>query len=232
MVGTVNEWSITVAGAAPLLAMGVPGTSTSWLAQQDAEQAIVVGTSLWAGQTHAAQVPSIDVQVMDLPAGQLGLAWGKTIVLDITANGAGWNVGLATPVAGQFDLLTVVTHEIGHLLGNDHSTDTHNVMAATLPVGTRRLPSVEPSMMEPALVASLPSLQVNTRTPVVELPTPAKSLDPVADTNFDLFLAPLVMDRAQQITSNPEAYEVRMLDDILDEETELVEEELLDLLLS
>ena len=39
-------------------------------------------------------------------------------------------------------------------------------------------------------------------------------------------------DRVQQSTGSPEALEVRMLDDIMDEETELVAEELLDLLLS
>ena len=94
------------------------------------------------------------------------------------------------------------------------------------------MPGLEPSMIEPVLVATLPNLQVNTTTPVVELPTPAKSLDPVAETNFDLLLAPLVMDRVEQMTSSPQAYEVRILDDILDEETELVEEELPDLLLS
>jgi hypothetical protein len=40
----------------------------------------------------------------------------------------------------QVDLLTVVSHEIGHLLGYDHCTDAHALMAETLPAGTRRLP--------------------------------------------------------------------------------------------
>ena len=98
---------------------------------------------------------SLEVQaaIADLPAGQLGETFGNTITLDVNANGAGWYVqpmtgngsellNLPLPVAGRVDLLTVVTHEIGHMLGYDHSVDVHDVMAATLPLATRRLPGV------------------------------------------------------------------------------------------
>ena len=45
------------------------------------------------------------------------------------------------PAAGKMDLLTVVEHELGHELGlNDVDPGTHpgDLMASTLPTGTRR----------------------------------------------------------------------------------------------
>ena len=43
-----------------------------------------------------------------------------------------------SPAAGHVDLLTVVMHEMGHALGHTHDELT-DVMASTLPLGTRRL---------------------------------------------------------------------------------------------
>ncbi|NLF70791.1 MAG: tandem-95 repeat protein, partial [Candidatus Anammoximicrobium sp.] len=40
----------------------------------------------------------------------------------------------------SFDLLTVIAHELGHVLGLDHAADEDGLMAETLPAGVRRLP--------------------------------------------------------------------------------------------
>ena len=67
---------------------------------------------------------------------------GNQITIDATADGWGWNTDTSTVAAGKMDLLTVVEHELGHELGlSDVDPATHpgDLMAATLPTGTRRL---------------------------------------------------------------------------------------------
>ncbi len=80
----------------------------------------------------------------------LGLASGHTDRLAASAAGWGWFVGptawedseFTTPgnqgEQNRMDLLTVLEHEIGHLLGRDHQVD--GLMAETLTAGTRREP--------------------------------------------------------------------------------------------
>jgi predicted Zn-dependent protease len=43
-----------------------------------------------------------------------------------------------SPANERVDLLTVVLHELGHVLGFEH-TDSYSVMHEELPLGTRRL---------------------------------------------------------------------------------------------
>jgi hypothetical protein len=79
------------------------------------------------------------VVIEDLGGSYLGLTstLDNTIWIDNDAAGAGWSI-----LGGGMDLLTVVAHEMGHLLGlrdlydDDHADD---LMAGTLQIGVSRL---------------------------------------------------------------------------------------------
>ncbi len=118
-------------------------------------------TAFWAatGLTAAQQqaLASVNVQVADLAGARLGQASGNTITIDANAAGYGWYAdgpgdrddafrlignGLWQahedgPAAGRMDLLTVVMHELAHVLGQDHQD--HGLLASTLAAGTRKL---------------------------------------------------------------------------------------------
>lgn len=107
-------------------------------------------------QSHLAEVK---IGVADLPGATLAQTRGQTILIDTSAADYGWFIDLtpsdneefaldagegrlladATSVAfGRMDLLTVLTHEIGHVLGLSHDSDLA-VMTETLPSGQRVL---------------------------------------------------------------------------------------------
>jgi hypothetical protein len=94
-----------------------------------------------------------DVRVADLAGDYLGLTWDGTVWIDPTAAGHGWFIDptpaddsefpavAGSPAAGRMDLLTVVTHELGHVLGLDDVQDESDIMGEALPAGVRRLPT-------------------------------------------------------------------------------------------
>ena len=104
----------------------------------------------------------LQIAVGSLPDGVLGLATPGRITLDRDASGFGWFMD-ATPhdssefhafghdaqlafvnsaAFGRMDLLTAVTHEMGHHLGFGHSHE-HEAMQAALAPSTRMLPDLE-----------------------------------------------------------------------------------------
>lgn len=87
-----------------------------------------------------ATLQNISVTVADLDPGVLGLADGAVITIDDDGAGAGWSRSLTDVAADQYDLLTVVGHEIGHALGFDDSdivSDFQDLMNHQLTVGVR-----------------------------------------------------------------------------------------------
>ena len=131
----------------------------------DLTEVVSVATDLWrntgltSSQLH--QLTSIDVSIANLAGARLGQTIGNSITIDSNAANYGWFVD-ATPAdngefglvgsegllavgdsaaAGRMDLLTVVLHEIGHVLGRDDQFSGEaqsNVMQDALDMGRRR----------------------------------------------------------------------------------------------
>jgi len=97
--------------------------------------------ALGAGDSRLAALDSVTVHVGDLPQDEIGATLGYDIYIDGSAAGRGWfvdsspaersefaarldrDVLAALPGSaafGHMDLLTIVTHELGHVLGFDH----------------------------------------------------------------------------------------------------------------
>lgn len=145
--------SLNVAAATPV----EPSSATSLTEAElqpivDAAIAQMVRTS----PQQAALLASIQFQIADLPGTLLGQSLGTTVLIDRDAAGFGWFLD-STPDDGsefagsdgsggrllspqnttrkQVDLLSVVLHELGHALGEDH--DASGVMQSTLVPGVR-----------------------------------------------------------------------------------------------
>ena len=80
------------------------------------------------------------IEICDLSYREaLGVATPEAVWIDDDAAGYGWRIDRASEAGstyGEMDLLSVVTHELGHVLGLSHD-DPYDVMAATLAAGVR-----------------------------------------------------------------------------------------------
>ena len=141
------------AGGAALSANALPALTAAAIARWEA-------TGVSVPDSHSLR--SLLVRIGDLPGDQLAASHGHFILLDSTAAGNGWFVDttpddhaefsgdgsdalLGTVPAGRdhIDALTVLMHEMGHVLGQDDLSDesTSDLMSRTLPLGVRRLPT-------------------------------------------------------------------------------------------
>jgi hypothetical protein len=117
-----------------------------------------------------AVLKSADVQITSLPGKYLGMTAGNAVWIDQTAQGNGWFVD-PTPgddrefpaapgsaAAQGIDLLTVVEHELGHVLGLPDVQD-NSLMGETLTAGVRRNPTglvVQGAAATAVLVVTVP----------------------------------------------------------------------------
>jgi Matrixin len=138
----------------------------SWKISQNSSDFDSAGNSLsalfaaaQAGGKFASPQP-ITIGLGSLDGAVVAQATGSTITLDTNAAGHGWfvdttpndneeflatsdpNIWIAragSAADGKMDMLSVLLHEYGHVLGLDHSADTGDAMSAVLQPGVRKL---------------------------------------------------------------------------------------------
>ena len=130
-VGTVNT------GPVALIAASAPETIGSVAPMTNEQLAPVVANAkqLWTStgildRDQLLRLASAHVEIVNLDGLTLGLTDENIGIVVIDADAAGWGWG-----EGGIDLLTVVTHELGHVVGFAH--EDHGVMEPTLDPGTR-----------------------------------------------------------------------------------------------
>ncbi len=163
----------------PQLAAGTPTGAPGGVvlsASTDISSVVSAAEANWvAVGANPQSFQNVQVQIGTLSKGVLADTAGSVITIDASAGGFGWYTNTSSndfqPVAnsvdqsakagtaavGHMDLLTVVDHELGHVLGlPDVTTGADNLMTQTLSAGTRRLPtaSLLIGIVPPATMAS------------------------------------------------------------------------------
>ena len=214
----VGNFGMNVPGGSPLLAAELPadGVASATLTTEQVQPLIDEALARWeAAGADTSVLQSAEVHITDLGGLFLGLESGTTIRIDDDAAGWGWYID-ATPAddsefttpgdqgeQGRMDLLTVVMHEFGHILGGEDlydPADSGQLMYGYLDPGERRTPTGAVTEEEAAL--ELFGVSVDSGQPALPAAAVPSTPDlgspdgPDAGTSVDiaLLLAPTLED--------------------------------------
>jgi hypothetical protein len=147
--GVVVADGIVAVPVQPLhLASGVAGAAPNAAAvdhaalQSAASEAIARWSQAGASTEQVQAMANAAVVIDDLPGSLLGLASSNVIWIDRDAAGIGWSVDFTVGSSNHVDLLTVVSHELGHVIGLEDDHGEH-LMGGLLGPGVRHDPRQE-----------------------------------------------------------------------------------------
>ena len=118
----IAEAATGLPASAPLMAgSSSAGEIEDELSAAEISSVLSIATASWMltdlTDVQRERLQAISITVDDLDDGLLGLAGSREIVIDDDASGNGWSTDLNSVTPGQVDLLTVIAHELGHILG-------------------------------------------------------------------------------------------------------------------
>jgi hypothetical protein len=147
--GKAKRDVLVSAGAQPLFQTAAATVSTAgatgWLSDSQLTPIVAEARLLWSAALgendgRLASLDGAQIMVGNLPGDRLGVTLGRDIFIDSDAAGYGWIFdGTGLQGSGGMDPLSVVMHEMGHLMGfddDDHAAG--DVMSSVLEAGTRQ----------------------------------------------------------------------------------------------
>ncbi len=200
----IQTWTFT--SGQPQFLAGTPKASTEDTPNLTEAQLQPVVTQSIADLASAGYNVSglgqVQFHLTSLPNSLLGWTYQSTIWIDPTAQGYGWytdsspssnaaftqtistnevQAAPGSPAYGHVDLLTVVTHELGHVLGFasiDADVLGHDWMTATLGTGVRRSPDMAAgsALRTPSTVTATPAAVESVTIPVAPVVASTVSL--------------------------------------------------------
>ncbi|MBC8351233.1 MAG: hypothetical protein H8E66_04565 [Planctomycetes bacterium] len=152
--------TVSLGGGGAFLTLADPGVGPqSPLAgaiSMDAVKAMLPHAVEYWQESSGVTFQPVKIRIVDLPHGRLAAANpdSGTIFVDKDASGYGWFASehrTAAAMAGRVDLLSALTHELGHVSGRHH--DDHGPMGEYLALGTRSMPEADHRQHELTVLA-------------------------------------------------------------------------------
>jgi hypothetical protein len=151
------------------------------------DAAAVTAMSRWTetlgdGSEQLAGFGNVQITVADLGGNALGYTEGRHVWIDRDAAGYGWSTG-AEVESGRMDLATVMTHEIGHLIGLGDNDPHSAVMNGDLAAGERYGLLASPALASTTPTAATPKFDFDA-SPGTSQPVEWKASDGGWSTNY------------------------------------------------